>query len=336
MANATRSEDLIDTTISQVAMPLVSDGLFPHYDIGPQKLTPRLALVGDLNGNELNGMFTLLQLAGFLQSIHLGERSGLRLHQRVLIVPTIHALVTGDRGDLDADLTKIHRRMLWSTATRALLVLTHAAYYRVDIHQVSLDVEEMPQVRLYTPNDDERATACLFGLPAVIERPLEPGTGSDLVRAWRQQGGENFSIYVGQSGSLQAQHCETLFKALISFLDRTGIVSGLYPATEEDELRYFDQRQFFAVLSKQSGIFGSNLKVGQWVRAGSELGQIYDSFTGRGVMRLVAPVTGILASLRRQPLVCKGELLARILVPTQGVGTELAASGGWKWPNRRP
>jgi predicted deacylase len=252
-----------------------------------------------------------------------------------MIVPTINWLNANDAENANADLTKLQRRMLWATATKALIALTRAAYYRVDIHQAGLDVEEMPQVRLYAPSDDERATACLFGLPAVIERPLEPSTGSDLVRAWRQQGGENFSIYVGQSGSLQTQHCETLFKALLSFLDRTGVVSGLQPDTEDDELRYFDQRQFFVVLSKQSGIFSSNLKIGQWVRAGAELGRIYDSFTGSGSTRLIAPVTGLLASLRRQPLMCKGELLARILVPVRSTGRDVAAAGGWTWPMRR-
>ncbi len=318
---------MIDTVISKVVTPVVGGALFPHYDIGPRKSAPRLALVADLHGNELNGMFVLSRLAAFLQSISLDQRHGLRLRQRVVIVPTINSVALPNVGCSEQEAIAA-RRLLWAAATEALVALTRTAYYRVDIHQISPDVEEMPQVRLYAPSDDERATACLFGLPAVIERPMEPGTASDLARIWRQQGGENFSIHAGQWGSLQTEHCETLFKALVSFLDRTGIVSGLNLTDEEDELRYFDLRQVSVVLAKQSGIFSPCVEVGRWVRAGvTELGRIYDSFNGSERVGMIAPVSGLLVSLRRQPLTCKGELLARVLVPAQRASRELAAAG---------
>lgn len=314
--------------VSRLATPLCGEDLFPYHDIGPQGRAPRLALVANLHGNELNGMFALSRLAAFLRSVSLGERDGLRLRERVLIVPTVNTPESRGAGTSGQRAGIGHRRSMWAAATEALVALTRAAYYRVDIHQVSLDVEEMPQVRLYAPSDDERATACLFGLPAVIERPMEPGAASDLARAWRQRGGENFSIHAGQSGNLQTRHCEALFRALVSFLDRTGIVGGLNLTDEEEELRYFDLRQIFVVLAKQSGIFSSRLEVGCWVQAGEILGQIYDSFTGNTRAGVVAPVTGLLASLRRQPLLCKGELLARILVPNGATGRKLAWLGG--------
>ncbi len=310
---------MINTMISGLATPLRDEGLFPYHDIGPRGRAPRLALVADLHGNELNGMFVLSRLAAFLRSVNVGERRGLRLRERVVIVPTVNTLKSGRSGTREATARPragaVHRCSAWATVAEALVAITRAAYYRVDIHQVGLDIEEMPQVRLYAPNDDERATACLFGLPAVIERPIEHGAVSGLVRAWRQQGGENFAIRAGQAGSLQTRHCETLFRALVAFLDRTGIVSGLNLTEEEEGLRYFGLRQIFVVLAEQSGIFSSHLDVGRWIRVGEELGQIYDSFTGGVRTRVVAPVAGLLASLRRQPLLCKGDLVARILMP---------------------
>jgi predicted deacylase len=309
--------------------------LFPYHDIGPRKHAPRLALVADLHGNELNGMFVLSRLAAFLRGVSMGERRGLRMRERVVIVPTINTLESRAADNTlesrAADTSKPrsgigHRHSTWAATTEALVALTRSAYYRVAIHQVGLDIEEMPQVRLYAPNDDERATACLFGLPAVIERPMEHGVASGLAQAWRQQGGENFSIHAGQSGSLQTRHCETLFRALVSFLDRAGIVSGLNLTDEEEELRYFGLRQIFVVLAEQPGIFSSHLEVGRWVRAGEELGQIYDSFSGGVRVQVTAPVAGLLASLRRQPLLCKSELLARILVPDGVARREVATA----------
>lgn len=319
--------------ISRWATPWSEEGWFPCYDVGPQKPAPRLALVADLHGNELNGMFVLSRLAAFLRSIDLNEQPGLRLRERVVLVPTANILQASDAGAARQRVGIGRYRSMGAAATEALVAVTRTAYYRVDINQASLDVEEMPQVRLYAPSDDERATACLFGLPAVIERPMEPGAASDLACAWRRQGGENFSIHAGQAGRVQTRHCETLFKALVSFLDRTGIVSGLSPTDEEEELRYFDLRQIFVVLAKQSGIFSSRLEVGRWVREGEVLGLIHDGLTGNTRAQVLAPVTGLLASLRQQPLLCKGELLARILVPASGPGRQ--AIGRATWPRDR-
>ena len=302
-------------TIPGLTERLRGGGSIPHHDIGPRERAPRLALVADLQGQELNGMFVLSRLAAFLRDIDAGERRDLRLRERVLVIPTVGSA-------LEARGTGLRQaaRARWAM-TEAVVAVTQAAYYRVAIHP-SPDVEEMPQVRLYAPNDDERASACLFGLPAVIERPLEPSDAPALMSAWRLHGGENFTIHAGQASGLQTGHCESLFRALVAFLDRTGIVSGLRLVEEEEDLRYFGLRQMFVVLAEQSGIFSSRLGVGRWVRAGEMLGQVYDGFTGGERARVVAPVAGLLGSLRRQPLLREGDLVARILVPERAIRRE--------------
>ena len=306
---------------------LRGDGSIPHHDIGPRERAPRLALVADLQGQELNGMFVLSRLAAFLRDIEAGRRRGLRLRERVLVIPTVGNAAEGQGTSA--------QRIAWLrwAMIDAVVAVTQAAYYRVAIHP-SPDVEEMPQVRLYAPNDDERASACLFGLPAVIERPLEPEDVPALVRTWRPHGGENFALHAGQASGLQTAHCESLFRALVAFLDRTGIVGGLRLANEEEELGYFGLRQVFVVLAEQSGIFSSRQEVGRWVQAGEELGQVYDGFTGGERARVVAPVAGLLASLRRQPLLRESDLVARILTPARTVRCERARLRGERHERR--
>ena len=219
-------------TIPGTTERLRDNSSIPHHDIGPRERAPRLALVADLQGQELNGMFVLSRLAAFLRDIEAGQQPDLRLRERVLVIPTLdHAPETRGTSAQQAAWLR------WAM-TEAVAAVTQTAYYRVAIHP-SPDIEEMPQVRLYAPNDDERASACLFGLPAVIERPLEPGDAPALARAWRRCGGENFALHAGQAGGLQTAHCESLFRALVAFLDRTGIVRGLRLANEEEDLRYF-------------------------------------------------------------------------------------------------
>ena len=302
-----------DNTVSSLSARLWRKGLLPRHDIGPRARAPKLALVADAREAELNGIFVLSRLAAFLRGIEAGERRGLHLRERVVIIPAAEG-PTGSGGDHG------QRRPRVSPATAAAMVeLTQTAYYRVNIRPVSPEIEDMPQVCLYAPNDDERASACLFGLPAVIERPLEEAAPSDLVRAWQPCGGENFVIHAGQAGGLQTGHCETLFRALVAFLDRTGIVGGLRPSNEDEDLHYFGLKQIFVVLAEQSGIFSSTLNVGRWIRAGEALGHIYDGFSGEIRARVAAPVAGLLASLRRQPLLCSGGLVAKVLAPDSAV-----------------
>ncbi|MCC6136346.1 MAG: succinylglutamate desuccinylase/aspartoacylase family protein [Candidatus Contendobacter sp.] len=325
---------------NQFSKQAPDEGALPRYDLGPGGRTPRLALVANLHGNELNGMFVLARLAAFLKSIESGEQDGLRLRERVVIIPTMHdanlPIAAIPRRERSGVMERRHhnpgRTMLETVAT-----LTRTAYYRVDLHSTAPEIEEMPQVRLYAPSDDERASACLFGLPAVIERPAIDDAASGLVRAWRAHGGENFVIHAGQAGNLQTGHCETLFRALAAFLDRTGIVSGLRPVDDDEDLRYFGLQQVMTVAAEQSGLFASGLEVGCWVRTGEVLGQIYDSLTGGIQAEVVAPVAGLLASLRRQPLLQPGDLVARLLTPAAAVQRRSARLGErhGRWASRR-
>lgn len=306
-----RSTSLINTTIPGRVIRLRDEDWLPCHDIGSWERTPRLALVANLHGNDLNGMFVLSRLATFLRSVEAGRRRGLQLRERVVIVPTVDGLRTSSMQR--ATRWARGRRPVAGRVTDRVMEMTRTAYYRVEVRTAGCEIEELPQVWLYAPSDDERASACLFGLPAVIEQPVDDEKVGELLHAWRPEGGENFVIHAGQSGNLQTRHCETLFRALAAFLDRTGVIGGLRLVEDEEDLHYFDQRQVCDVRAEQSGLFSSILDVGRWVRAGEELGQIYDSFTGEVQMRITAPVAGLLAGLRRQPLLCEGDMVARIL-----------------------
>jgi predicted deacylase len=101
----------------------------------------------------------------------------------------------------------------------------------------------------------------------VVERPLNAIVSSTLAHAWRACGGENFVIQAGLAGVLQTQHCERLFRSLVGFLHRTGIVRGTH-LSEEEDVHYFGTEQSFPVISQMAGLFVSRLEVGRWLRAG--------------------------------------------------------------------
>lgn len=312
------------------ATPLGGMRCLPHHDFGPRGPDPKVALVAGIHGNEFDGVFILSRLAAFLRAVQDGERPGQHLRDRVIIVPAVNVmgLNTGQRncpfnnvdmnrvfpGDPQGDLTE--------RAANAVMSLTERAYYRVDIHSSNLDIEELPQVRLYEPNDDERATACLFGLSAVIERPISQIYTTTIGHAWRQRGGENFVLQAGQAGNLQIGHCSVLFRSLVGFLGQTGVLEGVDLSEEEVDLSYFGLRQTFSLISEHAGFFVSQRSVGDWVQAGDLVGHVYDGFSGESQVELRTPVGGLLSALRRKPLLCEGDLVARIQ-STREIGDDI-------------
>ena len=310
---------MAEKVLFDMPAPLRENFDIPYHDIGPQEQAPRAAFVAGLHGNELNGVFVLARLADLLRQAESGESKGYRLRKRVVVVPAVNVfgVNTGSR-EWPFDKTDINRMFPGhsegETTQRiayAVITATMNAHYRVDIHSSNLDFEELPQVRLYEPNEDERSNAFKFGLPAIVERPINKIFTSTIGHAWRWHGGENFVIQAGLAGNLQLIHCDRLFQSLVRFLIHLEILEGKPPETDETTHLY-GLEETFPIISDCAGLFVSHMPVGRWVLAGETLGYLYDAFQGRVLEEIKTPVAGQVSGLRRQPLLYEGDLVARI------------------------
>jgi uncharacterized protein len=299
----------------------VRDGFdIPCHEIGSKSSHPAVALVAGLHGDEINGVFILSRLADFLNSVESGKYPELRLVKRVLIIPAVNVLGVNLRTRTwPFDKSDINRMFPGSTGGEttqriayAVLEATKRAEYRVDIHTASADFEEIPQLRLYGPSAAERTTARMFGLQAIMERSLSPVFTTTMMHSWKVWPGESFVMRVGQAGTVQLGHCQRVFRAMVSFLGQTGVLEGVQLAVEDEEVCCFDKESAFRVFAEKAGTFVSDCQVGRWVRAGQELGYIYDSFGGAVIEKVVAPVAGLLTGIRRHPLLFEGDLIVRV------------------------
>ena len=292
----------------------------PCHEIGPNAAHPAVALVAGLHGDEINGVFILSRLADFLNKVEAGAYPELKLVKRVLIIPAVNVLGVNLRTRTwPFDKSDINRMFPGSTMGEttqriayAVLEATKRAEYRIDIHTASTDFEEVPQVRLYGPSAAERKTAHLFGLPAIMERSLSPVFTTTMMYSWKVWPGESFVLRVGQGGTVQLEHCQRTFRAMVSFLGRIGVLDGVQISVEDEEICCFDKPSAFRVFAEKAGTFVSDRQVGRWVRAGQELGFIYDSFNGSVIEKVVAPVAGLLSGIRRHPLLFEGDLILRV------------------------
>jgi predicted deacylase len=262
----------------------------------------------------------LSRLAAVLRAVAGGAHAGQRLHGRILVVPAVNVLGVNTRHRRwPFDGSDINRMFPGSSEgettqriARAVLELTQYARHRIDVHCSNADFEELPQVRLYAPEDDERSLAWLFGLPAIIEYPLTSIVSSTISHAWRACAGNNFVLQAGQAGALQPAVCERLFRSLVAFLYRTGVLEGVELSAAEEDVHYFGPDQTVPLISAHAGLLVSPLEVGRWIQRGQSLGQVYDGFEGTLIADVRAPAAGLLSGIRRQPLLFDGDLVARI------------------------
>ena len=321
-------------TLLEMTAPLRDDFTIPYHDFGPAAERPSLALVAGLHGNELNGIFVLSRLAEFLARVGDGREPAHALRGRVVIVPAVNVLGVNTRSRRwPFDKTDINRMFPGYDAgettqriANAVFQATRTARYRVDVHSSNTDFEELPQVRLYEPSEDEKSSAMLFGLPAVIERRTDQVFTSTLGHAWRGCGGESFVIQAGRAGDLQLPHCERLFRALMAFLHHTGIVSGIDLAADDQDTHYFGVDRTMSLVSDHAGLFVTHVQVGIWLQAGALIGEVYDGFSGERRAEVRAPIAGLLSGVRRQPLLYEGDLIARLQTRTP-VGEQKQVKG---------
>ncbi len=310
----TRKELLLMTA------PLRDSVEIPYHDIGPGLSPPEIALVAALHGDEINGTYILARLADFLRCVEAGKFPDLTLRKRVLIIPAVNVMGINtrsrswpfDKNDLNRMFPGSPHGETTQRIAYAVLEATKKARYRVDIHSSSADFEELPQVRVYYPTDAEKEGARRFGLTAIMERRPGPVFSTTLMNSWKVWPGESYLLTVGHAGNIQLNHCQDVFKALVTFLGRTGILEGVTLDEGDYGVFYFTRGHEARVYAEQAGMFVSDSRVGRWVNKGQELGYIYDSFNGNVHTKVEAPVTGLLTGIRRQPLLFEGELLLRV------------------------
>ncbi len=300
--------------------PLREDFNIPYHEIGPVSTHPALAFVSGLHGDELNGVYILARLADFLHGVESGRFPKLKLLKRVLIIPAVNVLgVNTLRRSWPFDSTDMNRmfpgNQLGETTQRiacTVLEATKRAEYRFDVHSSNLFFEEMPQVRIYDPTPEERQTAGMLGLSAVMERSKSPVFSTTLMNAWSFWPGQNFLLQVGQAGAIQLLHCQQVFRGLVNFMGRIGVLEGVDLSEAEEEALSFSHELTSRVYAERAGMFVSDKQVGRWVSRDQELGYIYDSFNGNVISKVTAPVSGLLTGIRRQPMLFEGDLLLRI------------------------
>ncbi len=283
-----------------------------------------VSIIAGIHGDEYLGLYVVYRLIQWLESI---EQSAYRLKGRIRIVGCANPLgaLIGERF-WPSDFTDINRIFPGYQAGEASQRLAHWIFNALKPSLLTMDLHngvamhELLHVRSYSREAWLQRGMSKMGLPVVWHQSFQesstrylevPGTVEGTLQyCLHQHGLENIVLCGGPD--LDIKQGIRLFKGLLKLLVHLEILHG--PPLEESEPQPEGRqvRSIIPVLSRRGGLFLPHGTLGESVEKGSLLGEIVDVESGQVLDQTFSPVEGVLLSLRKQPMVGEGMLLARI------------------------
>lgn len=288
---------------------------------------PEVAVICGFYGDEHNGLYVCHKLIEFLSRLRQAG-STWTLKGRLRIFPALNPLGTlTDRRFWPFDQRDINRSFpgvpLGETTERiASAVLSALGSCRscVDLSSGSRFFNELPHVRLYESINVPPEQAAAFDLPIVWKRNTTPLLSGTLAHNLNQRGVPTFVLKFGSANRINKFFCQWTFAGLLKFLRHVGVLAGDGPdgvfvprgLEHLNRVQTVVPEQVVSILSPDAGLFVADAGVGDRVSPDQPLGRIIDPVGGILLSEVRSPRAGVLFTLRTNPIVFSGSLLARI------------------------
>ena len=266
---------------------------------------PVLLLSAALHGDEVNGVEIILRL--------LNRISAKRLSGTVLAIPVVnvYGFITNsrylpDRRDLNRSFPGSSSGSLASRLAQLFTdeVLSHATHV-VDVHTGGLHRSNLPQIRACLDDPRNRELADAFGAPVVIDAKLREGS----LRAAAVKRKMPMIVYeTGEALRLDRTGVLVGVRGILAVMHSLGMIQK---APTRPHTASFRATGASWLRAPASGLFRSECRLGQLVRAGQSLGVINDPL-GDDKVPVLAPCDGIVIGRTNIPLVHQGDPLAHI------------------------
>ena len=312
--------------LGHIALPTGGQMQLQQVEFG--KGSPLLSIVSGLHGDEYNGLGTCIRLVQFLTKVE-QHRTPYQLQGRIRIMPTANplGLMAGERL-WPFDHSDLNRLFPGYVAGEVVQRLAHLIYEGVrsstlcvDIHSGG-DLAEWPQVRSFRDQFRILQSCQALGLPlAWVRSSAQLTKAKDLevvsvrqgtLSATLQQAGvDSLVIAAGHSHHLDPLLAQQLCESLIRLGLHLGVLRGpALPAPPGHQAQ-----RVRTVFSQRAGVWLGRAMLGRGVQREDPLGEVVDPLSGEVLELVTAPAAGLVMSLRHQPLVQAGAMVARVALP---------------------
>ncbi|WP_041244011.1 M14 family metallopeptidase [Gloeobacter kilaueensis] len=290
---------------------------------------PVLSVVGGLHGHAYNSVYTCHLLMRWLKKQE-QRQSDYQLRGRVRVLPAVNApgLLTASRyWPFDnTDLDRVFPGYSQGETTQRLVSWVFEQVRHsdccVDLRGPENGMAEWPQVQVHFSQPRALELAKAMGLPVIRVRRPPAGrltAGYDLFSASQgslahnlfQAGIDALLLQAGAGQVIEPLFCHQLLAALIRLMLQMGIVTGPPPeppGVAVPETITADDIE--AIHAQRAGLFVAGAAPGQIVEPGTPLGQIVDPLSADILEEPAAAKMGLILSLRLQPIVLQGSLIA--------------------------
>lgn len=277
------------------------------------KSTKRISVVSGIHGDELEGQYVCFLLGEWLRK-HPHTIKG-----TIDIYPAINSLgidsITRTIPFYDVDLNRIfpgsREDFLPAQIAHGVVEVMRGSDFAIDIHSSNIYLREIPQVRIAKAQADALVPlANLLNIDFVWVHDAVTVLESTFAHAMNTIGTKTLVVEMGVGMRLGKSNGEQLLDGLLNLMRHEGILDipkfeVRFPTqSHEGEVAYLN--------ASSPGLFVPAIEHCQVVQKGEVVGHIVNALSGNKIDEVLAPIGGMLFTLRAYPIVYEGSLLGRI------------------------
>ncbi len=274
----------------------------------------RIAIVTGIHGDELEGQYVCYRLVKRITA------NMSALHGTVDIYPSVNPLgmesasravpITGT--DMNKVFPGSDAGAFAEKIAKKLVEDIRGADLCVDIHSSNIFIREIPQVRIRAERKESLVQyAKMLNTDMVwIHESGAVGDGS-LAETLNSENIPTLVVEMGVGQRIDLEYCEQLLRGIFNLMNKLGVWG-----VEEHGISHpmiSTDGSVHVIHANGGGIFIPSVEHNNRIAKGSVIGEIVTPITGTVEQEIVAPVDGVIFSLREYPIVYEGSVIARML-----------------------
>jgi hypothetical protein len=277
------------------------------------KSTKRISVVSGIHGDELEGQYVCFLLGQWLRN------NPDKILGVIDIYPAINSLgldsITRSIPFYDVDLNRIFpgskNDFLPAQIADAVVNVMKGSDIAIDIHSSNIFLREIPQVRIAKSQEEVLVPlANLLNIDFVWVHDAVTVLEATFAHAMNTIGTKTLVVEMGVGMRLGKSYGHQLLDGLLNLMAHEGILD-IKPL----DVRFPIQSHIGEVAYLNAacpGLFVPVIEHCQVIEKGSVVGHIVSALSGEILDEVIAPIAGMLFTIRAYPIVYEGSLLGRI------------------------
>lgn len=284
-----------------------------RYESIKGKSTKRISVVSGIHGDELEGQYVCFLLGQWLREHPEAIRGTIDIYPAInsLGIDSITRTIPFYDVDLNRTFPGSKEDFLPAQIANGVVDVMRGSDYAIDIHSSNVYLREIPQVRIAKSQEKTLVPlANLLNIDFVWVHDAVTVLESTFAHAMNTIGTKTLVVEMGVGMRLGKSNGEQLLEGLLNLMRHEGILDipsfkVRFPMqSHEGEVAYLN--------ASSPGLFVPAIEHCQIVTQGEVVGHIVNALSGQIIDEVLAPIGGMLFTLRAYPIVYEGSLIGRI------------------------